>query len=59
MMLRQTLEVGCQALVLPDQLCIAHAEQAFDAADNLADLGSAGELRSLTRRLVDFARYMR
>src|SRR5581483_11383550 len=31
--LRQTLELGCGALVLPEQIAVANAEQAFDDMD--------------------------
>lgn len=56
--LRQILERGCGALVLPDEIRIANAEQAFDHMDNLKDEGLAGELKALARRLVDMARVM-
>lgn len=53
--LRQVLEVGCRALVLPEQVCITQAEHAFDETGNLSNADAAGELRRLVRRLVDFA----
>ncbi len=56
--LRQVLEVGCHALVIPDQVCVPHAEEAFDDMDNLADVRTAEELRNLARRLVELARQM-
>ena len=35
--LRQVLAVGCRALVIPEQVTIPNAEQAFDEDDELAD----------------------
>ena len=35
MALRQTLELGCGALVLPEQVNVSNAENAFDDMDNL------------------------
>src|SRR5580658_6665160 len=37
MALRQILELGCGALVLPEQLSVAEADEAFDDMDNLVD----------------------
>jgi chromate reductase, NAD(P)H dehydrogenase (quinone) len=54
--LRQILELGCGALVLPEQINVANAEQAFDDMDNLRDENLAAQLRALVRRLVDLAR---
>lgn len=55
MTLRQVLEVGCGALVIPEQLAVANAEHAFDDRDNLKDPRSAGALKALVRRLVEMA----
>jgi chromate reductase len=54
--LRQVLEVGCGALVIPDQVSVAQAEHAFDERDNLRDETTAGQLRKVVRRLIDMAR---
>jgi chromate reductase, NAD(P)H dehydrogenase (quinone) len=54
--LRQVLEVGCGALVIPDQVSVAQAEHAFDERDNLRDETMAGQLRKVVRRLIDMAR---
>jgi NAD(P)H-dependent FMN reductase len=54
--LRQVLEIGCGALVLPEQVSVGRAEQAFDELDNLKDETTAGQLRKVVRRLVDMAR---
>ena len=37
MALRQILELGCGALVIPEQVAVPRAEQAFDDRDNLKD----------------------
>jgi NAD(P)H-dependent FMN reductase len=56
--LRQVLETGCSALVIPEQVTVANAEQAFDEMDNLKDARNAGALKALTRRLVEMAQQM-
>jgi chromate reductase, NAD(P)H dehydrogenase (quinone) len=56
MALRQILELGCGALVIPEQISIANAGQAFDDMDNLKDETLAAELKALARRLVELAR---
>jgi chromate reductase len=58
MALRQTLELGCGALVIPEQISVREASHAFDENDELRDERSAGRLRALARRLVDMARQM-
>jgi chromate reductase, NAD(P)H dehydrogenase (quinone) len=54
--LRQILELGCGALVIPEQINVGRAEQAFDEADNFRDENLAVALKALARRLVDMAR---
>jgi chromate reductase len=56
MALRQILELGCGALVIPEQVAIPYAERAFDAMDNIVDTGTANLLRVELARLVDMAR---
>ncbi|HVZ53605.1 MAG TPA: NAD(P)H-dependent oxidoreductase, partial [Pseudolabrys sp.] len=56
--LRQILELGCGALVIPEQVSIPLADQAFDERDNIIDLGTANLLRAQLSRLVDMARLM-
>jgi chromate reductase, NAD(P)H dehydrogenase (quinone) len=56
--LRQILELGCGALVIPEQVTIPNAEQAFDAMDNLVDTRAANLLRTELTRLVDMARLL-
>ena len=55
MALRQILELGCGALVIPEQVAVAHEDQAFDERDNLKDQGAAGALKALVRQLVQVA----
>ena len=54
--LRQVLELGCGALVIPEQIAVREAAQAFDEMDNLKDERSASLLKSVVRRLIDMAR---
>jgi chromate reductase, NAD(P)H dehydrogenase (quinone) len=56
--LRQILELGCGALVIPEQVTIANADLAFDDMDNIADTGTANLLRAQLERLVEMARLM-
>lgn len=58
MALRQILELGCGALVIPEQVALAQADEAFDRIDNIADAGTADLLRLQLARLVDMARLM-
>jgi NAD(P)H-dependent FMN reductase len=57
--LRQVLAVGCRALVIPEQVTIPNADTAFDEMDQLTDARAAGQLKTVARRLVDFARLLR
>jgi chromate reductase, NAD(P)H dehydrogenase (quinone) len=54
--LRQILELGCGALVIPEQVVVREASQAFDAMDELKDERNAAMLRALVTRLVTLAR---
>lgn len=56
MALRQILELGCGALVIPEQVAIQNAEQAFDDNDNISETRTANLLRAQLARLVDMAR---
>ncbi len=58
MALRQILELGCGALVIPEQVAIQRAETAFDDMDNLADVGTANLLRTELERLVEVSRLL-
>ena len=56
MALRQILELGCGALVIPEQVAITDAERAFDDMDNLVEARLMNLLRVELARLVDMAR---
>jgi chromate reductase len=56
--LRQILELGCGALVIPEQVSIQRADTAFDDMDNIADAGTANLFRAELERLVEIARLM-
>jgi chromate reductase len=58
MALRQILELGCGALVIPEQIAVPRAEQAFDEMDNLKDESLATALKTAMRRLVELAGMM-
>jgi chromate reductase len=58
MALRQILELGCGALVIPEQIAVPRAEQAFDEMDNLRDESLATALKAAMRRLVELASVM-
>ncbi len=58
MALRQILELGCGALVIPEQVAVPRAEQAFDEMDNLKDEAVATALKAAMRRLVELASVM-
>jgi chromate reductase len=58
MALRQILELGCGALVIPEQIAIPQADHAFDDMDNIIDTGTANLFRAQLARLVDMARLM-
>jgi NAD(P)H-dependent FMN reductase len=58
MALRQILELGCGALVVPEQVAIPQADNAFDDMDNIVDAGTANLFRAQLTRLVDLARMM-
>lgn len=58
MALRQILEVGCGALVIPEQVAIARADQAFDDMDNIADARIANLFHAELARLIEMARLL-
>jgi chromate reductase, NAD(P)H dehydrogenase (quinone) len=55
MALRQILELGCGALVLPEQVAVGRADAAFDDMDNLKDENLTTALRAMVRRLIALA----
>lgn len=58
MALRQILELGCGALVIPEQVAIPQADQAFDDMDNIADTRTANQFHTQLARLVEVVRLM-
>jgi len=58
MALRQVLELGCGALVIPDQIAVMRASDAFDDMDNLKDERASNLLKRIAQRLTDMAREM-
>ena len=58
MALRQVLELGCGALVIPEMIAVREAAYAFDEMDNLKDERAAGALKTAAARLVAIARRM-
>jgi len=58
MALRQVLELGCGALVIPEQINVGRAAQAFDDMDNLKEESLTAALKALVRRLIDMANLM-
>jgi NAD(P)H-dependent FMN reductase len=55
---RQVLEVGIGALVIPEMISVVNADRAFDEQDNLVDPRSAGRLRAVADKLIEMARMM-
>ena len=58
MALRQILELGCGALVIPEQIAVPWADMAFDDMDNLSETRLMNLFRAELSRLVDMARLM-
>lgn len=56
MALRQILELGCGAIVIPEQVAIPRADQAFDEMDDIIDTGTANLFRAELERLVEMTR---
>ena len=56
MALRQVLELGCGALVIPEQVTVFHANEAFDEMHNLTDARAAASLKRVLRRLTEAAK---
>lgn len=56
MALRQVLELGTGALVIPEQIAVRGAADAFDEDGHFKDERNAGALRSLAQRLIEVAR---
>jgi NAD(P)H-dependent FMN reductase len=55
MALRQVLEIGCGALVIPDMIAVARAADAFDEMDNFRDEGNSKRLKDVVQSLIQSA----
>jgi NAD(P)H-dependent FMN reductase len=55
--LRHVLELGCGAMVVPEQIAVSEAASAFDDLDHLRDERHAEKLRSVLGTLVESARH--
>ena len=53
--LRQILEIGCGALVIPDQIAVPRAADAFDDMDNFKEEAMTKRLRGVVQSLIQFA----
>lgn len=58
MALRQILTLGCGATVIPQQMSLSFADQAFDDMDRFKDERDAIMLRATARQLIDIAQQM-
>jgi chromate reductase len=56
MALRQVLELGCGALVIPEQIAVARAGDAFDELDDFKDEANSNRLKGVVQSLIKFAR---
>lgn len=50
---------GCRATVIPNQLALSFADQAYDDSDRLKHAGDAAALRAMTQQLIDVAQSMK
>jgi chromate reductase, NAD(P)H dehydrogenase (quinone) len=50
---------ACRATVVPNQLALSFADQAYDEMDRLKHPGDIEALRAMARQLIDFAQQMR
>lgn len=55
---RQVLEIGCGAMVLPAQISVPFADQAFDEMDQFKSEQDAERLRGFVRDFIDVAQRM-
>jgi chromate reductase, NAD(P)H dehydrogenase (quinone) len=56
--LRQVLALGCGATVIPQQMALSGADQAFDEMDNFKDERDTRSMQALVRGLIDAAQRM-
>jgi chromate reductase, NAD(P)H dehydrogenase (quinone) len=57
--IRQVLELGLGALVLPEQIAVPRAMNAFDPEGQLVDTSTAAQFDAVVQRLATAARMMR
>jgi len=50
------LELGCGALVIPEQVAVRDASLAFDDSESLKDERTAALLKTVVNRLIEMAR---
>lgn len=50
---------GCRALVIPNQLALSFADQAYDDQDRLKNPADAAALQAMVRQLIEFAQQMK
>jgi len=53
--LRQVLEIGCGAMVIPEQITVPHVRDAFDEMDKLKDERTEALLQQVVHRLIETA----
>jgi len=58
MALRQVLTLGCGATVIPQQMALSGADQAFDDMDRFKDERDTRSMQALVRGLIDVAQRM-
>lgn len=58
MALRQILALGCGATVVPQQMALSFADQAFDDMDRFKDERDAAMLRATMKQLIDVSQQM-
>ena len=52
---RQVLEIGCGALVIPDQIAVSRAADAFDEMGHFKDEANGKRLKGVVQSLIQFA----
>jgi len=56
--LRQVLTLGCGATVIPQQMALSEADQAFDEMDRFKDERDTRSMQAMVRGLIDAAQRM-
>jgi NAD(P)H-dependent FMN reductase len=50
---------ACRATVIPNQLALSHADQAYDDMDRLSHAGDKDAMAAMVRQLIAFAQQMK